>query len=117
VENLVDGAFYNSGQSCCGVERIYVHASVYEDFVTGYAELVRRYRLGDPTDPEVDLGPMVRVEAAALVREQTAEALALGARALVDARGFPAGAPGTPSLAPQGLVHVHHSMRGMAEGT
>jgi len=115
VENLVDGAFYNSGQSCCGVERIYVHASVYEDFVTGYAELVRRYRLGDPTDPEVDLGPMVRAEAAALVREQTAEALALGARALVDARGFPADAPGTPYLAPQVLVDVDHSMRVMTE--
>jgi acyl-CoA reductase-like NAD-dependent aldehyde dehydrogenase len=115
VENLVDGAFYNSGQSCCGVERIYVHASAYEAFVAGYAELVRRYRLGDPTDPEVDLGPMVRAEAAALVREQTAEAQANGARALVDARGFPADAPGTPYLAPQVLVDVDHSMRVMTE--
>jgi len=115
VPNLVDGAFYNAGQSCCGVERIYVHGSLYDEFVEGYAELVRRYRLGDPTDPEVDLGPMVRAEAAALVREQTAQALARGARALVDARSFPADAPGTPYLAPQVLVGVDHSMRVMSE--
>ena len=115
VENLVDGAFYNSGQSCCGVERIYIHESVYNDFVASYAALVARYRLGDPTDPQVDLGPMVRAEAAALVREQTAQALARGARALVDARAFPADAPGTPYLAPQVLVDVDHSMPVMTQ--
>jgi acyl-CoA reductase-like NAD-dependent aldehyde dehydrogenase len=48
VENLVDGAFFNSGQSCCGIERIYVHADVYAPFVSGYADLVRQYRLGNP---------------------------------------------------------------------
>jgi acyl-CoA reductase-like NAD-dependent aldehyde dehydrogenase len=115
VPNLVDGAFYNAGQSCCGIERIYVHADVYEPFVEAFAALVRRYRLGDPTDPEVDLGPVVHAEAAALVREQTAEAVARGARALVDAREFPADAPGTPYLAPQVLVGVDHTMRVMSE--
>jgi acyl-CoA reductase-like NAD-dependent aldehyde dehydrogenase len=115
VPNLVDGAFYNAGQSCCGIERIYVHADVYEPFVEAFAALVRRYRLGNPTDPEVDLGPVVRAEAAALVREQTAEAVARGARALVDPRAFPADAPGTPYLAPQVLVGVDHSMRVMTE--
>jgi len=115
VASLVDGAFYNAGQSCCGIERIYVHAAVYDAFVEPYAALVRRYRLGDPTDPEVDLGPVVRAEAAALVREQTAEALARGATALVDPRDFPADAPGTPYLAPQVLVLVDHGMRVMTE--
>ncbi len=115
VANLVDGAFYNAGQSCCGIERIYVHADVHDAFVEAYAELVRRYRLGRPTDPEVDLGPVVRAEAAALVRDQTAEALARGATALVDPRGFPADAPGTPYLAPQVLAHVDHGMRVMTE--
>jgi len=115
VANLVDGAFYNAGQSCCGIERIYVHADVHDAFVEAYAGLVRRYRLGLPTDPEVDLGPVVRAEAAALVREQTAEALARGATALVDPRDFPADAPGTPYLAPQVLVGVDHGMRVMTE--
>jgi acyl-CoA reductase-like NAD-dependent aldehyde dehydrogenase len=115
VENLVDGAFYNAGQSCCGIERIYAHAAVHDAFVEAAVDLVRRYRLGNPTDPETDLGPVVRAEAAALVREQTAEAVARGARALVDPRGFPADAPGTPYLAPQVLVEVDHSMRVMSE--
>jgi acyl-CoA reductase-like NAD-dependent aldehyde dehydrogenase len=115
VANLVDGAFYNSGQSCCGIERIYVHAGLHDAFVDAAVALVRRYRLGNPTDPEVDLGPMVRAEAAALVREQSAEAVARGARALVDPREFPADAPGTPYLAPQVLVGVDHGMRVMSE--
>ena len=60
VENLVDGAFFNSGQSCCGIERIYVHADVYDRFVEGAAELTRRYVLDDPTKADTTLGPMVR---------------------------------------------------------
>jgi acyl-CoA reductase-like NAD-dependent aldehyde dehydrogenase len=115
VAELVDGAFYNAGQSCCGIERIYVHADVHDRFVDAYAAQVRRYRLGIPTDPEVDLGPVVRAEAAALVREQTAEAVARGATALVDPREFPADAPGTPYLAPQVLIGVDHGMRVMTE--
>jgi len=115
VPNLVDGAFYNSGQSCCGIERIYVHESLHDAFVEEALALVRRYRLGNPTDPEVDLGPVVRAEVAALVREQTAEAVTRGARALVDPRSFPADAPGTPYLAPQILIDVDHGMRVMTE--
>jgi acyl-CoA reductase-like NAD-dependent aldehyde dehydrogenase len=115
VENVIDGAFFNSGQSCCGIERIYVHADVYDAFVEGAAALVRQYRLGNPVDPETTLGPMVRAGAADFVREQTGEAVAAGAKALIDAAGFPADAPGTPYLAPQVLVDVDHSMRVMTE--
>lgn len=116
VENLVDGAFFNSGQSCCGIERIYVHQDVYEDFVDGYVELVDRYVLGDPTDPETTLGPMVRAEAADFVRRQIADATAAGARALIDAANFPADkGAGSAYLAPQVLVDVDHSMAVMVE--
>jgi len=115
VTQLVDGAFFNAGQSCCGIERIYVHDDVYERFVAAYADGVRALRLGDPLDPATTLGPLVRASAAQLVREQTAEALAAGARALIDPRAFPADAPGTPYLAPQVLVDVDHSMRVMTE--
>jgi acyl-CoA reductase-like NAD-dependent aldehyde dehydrogenase len=115
VAELVDGAFFNAGQSCCGIERIYVHADVYGPFVEQYAALARRYVLGDPRDPATTLGPVVRTAAAELVRAQTAEAVALGARALIDAREFARDEPGTPYLAPQVLIDVDHRMRVMTE--
>src|SRR5829696_8956607 len=104
VENLVDGAFFNSGQSCCGIERIYVHTSVYDRFVDGAVELTRRYVLDDPTKADTTLGPMVRTSAAEFVREQIGEAVRQGARPLVDEQGFPRSEPGTPYLAPQILA-------------
>jgi acyl-CoA reductase-like NAD-dependent aldehyde dehydrogenase len=115
VENLVDGAFFNSGQSCCGIERIYVHADVHDRFVDGFVALTNAYVLGDPLDPATTLGPMVRASAADFVRGQVADAVAAGARSLVDPRHFPADAPGTPYLAPHVLVGVDHSMRVMTE--
>ncbi len=115
VDNLVDGAFFNSGQSCCGIERIYVHRDVYDDFLGGYVDLASKYVLGDPTDKETTLGPLVRASAADFVRDQTAEAVAAGAKALVDIAGFAADRPGTPYLAPQVLIEVDHSMRVMTE--
>lgn len=117
VENLVDGAFFNGGQSCCGIERIYVEGSVYDRFVDGFVELTKQYRLGNPLDPSVNLGPLVRASAAEFVRGQIAEAVAAGAQALVDAKTFAADAPGTPYLAPQVLTRVNHSMRVMREET
>ncbi|MEK7821155.1 MAG: aldehyde dehydrogenase family protein [Pseudomonadota bacterium] len=115
VENLVDGAFFNSGQSCCGIERIYVHADVYDPFVEGFVELTRKYKLGDPTKPETTLGPMVRTQAAQFVRKQIADAVKQGAKSLVNPKGFPAHAPGTPYLAPHVLVDVNHKMAVMME--
>jgi acyl-CoA reductase-like NAD-dependent aldehyde dehydrogenase len=115
IDNLVDGAFFNAGQSCCGIERIYVHADVYDRFVAGYVDLVRQYRLGNPLDADTTLGPMVRTGAADLVRAQIAAAVKRGARALVDPAHFPADTDGTPYLAPQVLVDVDHSMRVMTE--
>jgi acyl-CoA reductase-like NAD-dependent aldehyde dehydrogenase len=117
IENLVDGAFFNAGQSCCGVERIYVHGDVYDDFVEGYVELTRGYRLGNPLDPATTLGPMVREDAARNVREQLGEALSMGAKALIDPAQFPAAREETPYVAPQVLVRVDHRMRIMSEET
>jgi acyl-CoA reductase-like NAD-dependent aldehyde dehydrogenase len=115
VAELVDGAFFNAGQSCCGIERIYVHDDVFDAFVDDYAATVRRYVLGDPLDPATTLGPLVRTAAADLVRDQIADAIARGARPLIDARDFPRDEPGTPYLAPQVLVDVDHGMRVMTE--
>ena len=115
VENLVDGALFNSGQSCCGIERIYAHAKVYDAFVDGFVKLTRTYRLGNPLDADTNLGPMVRARAADFARSQVKEAVAGGARSLVDAKEFPADRPGTPYMAPQVLVNVDHRMRVMSE--
>lgn len=117
IENLVDGSFFNSGQSCCAVERVYVHQTLYDSFVEGFVDATRRYRLGDPTHSDTTLGPMVRTQAAEAVRAQIAEAVAGGAQALIDPALFAADRPGSPYLAPQVLVDVDHSMRLMHEET
>lgn len=115
VANIVDGAFYNSGQCCCGIERVYVHESRYDAFVDGVADLTRKYVLGNPLDEATTLGPMAQPRFADWVREQTAEALRKGAKALIDTSAFPADKPGTPYLAPQVLVDVDHQMSVMRE--
>ncbi len=115
VENLVDGSYFNSGQSCCGIERIYVHADVYDAFVEGFVELTKHYVLGSPLDEATTIGPMVRTSAAEFVRGQIAEAVGQGAKSLVPASHFAPDAPGTPYMAPQVLVDVHHGMRVMTE--
>jgi acyl-CoA reductase-like NAD-dependent aldehyde dehydrogenase len=115
VESLVDGSFFNSGQCCCGIERIYVDAAVYQPFLEGFVALTRSYVLGNPLEEATTLGPMAHARFAALVREQTAEALSKGATAHLNPRDFPADAPGTPYLAPQVLTGVDHSMRVMTE--
>lgn len=117
VENLVDGAFFNSGQCCCGIERIYVHADLFDDFVEGAVELTKKYVLGNPLDAATTIGPMVRTAAADFVRAQTADAVAQGAKALIDEKLFPESRAGAPYLAPQVLVNVTHSMRAQREET
>src|SRR5258708_2161934 len=117
IETLTDGAFYNAGQSCCGIKRIYVAGSRYGEFVDGVVELTKKYRLGSPLDPETSIGPLVRTSAAEAVRTQVREAIAHGARQLIDEAGFAASARGTPYLAPQVLVDVDHSMAIMRDET
>ena len=114
IENLVDGAYFNSGQSCCAVERIYVHRAVFKPFVEGFVELARQYRLGNPLERQTTLGPLVRTEAANSVRAQIRDALDKGAKALLDPK---ADREGTPYLAPQVLVDVDHGMALMTEET
>jgi acyl-CoA reductase-like NAD-dependent aldehyde dehydrogenase len=110
IENLVDGAFFNSGQSCCAIERIYVHKKVWGEFLDGFVDLTRKYVLGSPLDEATTLGPMVRAEAAGFVRKQIASAVRAGARAHIDAKAFPRDKAGTPYMAPQVLTNVTHEM-------
>jgi acyl-CoA reductase-like NAD-dependent aldehyde dehydrogenase len=113
VENLVDGAFFNSGQSCCAVERVYVHVDLFKSFVEAFVALAREYRLGNPLERETTLGPMVRIDAADHVRAQIRDAVQKGAKPLLDGKDR----EGTAYLPPQVLVEVHHGMAVMTEET
>lgn len=110
IEQLVDGAFFNAGQSCCGIERIYVNDALYDQFVDGYTETVMQYRLGNPLDRETNLGPMVRTSAADWVKEQSRAAIKSGARNTIPAGHFTDDAENSPYLAPKVFVDVDHSM-------
>jgi acyl-CoA reductase-like NAD-dependent aldehyde dehydrogenase len=111
----VDGSFFNSGQSCCGIERIYVADSIFDAFVEGFVEATRTYVLGDPRDETTTIGPMVSTRAAAGVRAQIDQALAKGARALVSEADFAGSKAGTPYVGSTVLVDVDHSMDVMRE--
>ncbi|MBK8500949.1 MAG: aldehyde dehydrogenase family protein [Saprospiraceae bacterium] len=117
IENLVDGSFFNSGQSCCGIERIYVQESLFNSFVEGFVELTKKYVLDNPLLPETTLGPMVRTNAADYANDQIGRAIQAGARTLIDPRIFKRHQIGTPYMAPQVLMDVNHSMEVMREET
>jgi acyl-CoA reductase-like NAD-dependent aldehyde dehydrogenase len=115
VDSLMDGAMYNAGQCCCGIERIYVHESLYDAFVEKAVAWVRALRLGNPFEPDSTLGPMANKRFADVVRGQVSDAVAEGATALIDAALFPADTGDSAYLAPQILVNVNHEMRVMRE--
>lgn len=115
VENLVDGSFFNSGQCCCAIERIYVDASIYDRFIARFVELTKAYKLGNPLDKDTNLGPMVKTSAAEFVRKQIKQAIEKGAKSLIDPSHFPADKVGTPYMGPQVLVDVNHTMEVMMD--
>ena len=117
IENLVDGALFNSGQSCCGIERIYVDQSVYKDFIDGFKSITEQYKLGDPSLEETNLGPVVRLSAAKFIRDQMLEAEKQGAKKLIDETKFSISKEDNCYVAPQVMINVDHSMRFMMEET
>ncbi|WP_425072764.1 aldehyde dehydrogenase family protein [Sagittula sp. S175] len=112
VDTLIDGAMFNSGQCCCGIERIYVHESLYDAFVEKAVAIVKGYKLGNPLDAETSIGPMANVRFAEEVRAQIAEAIDMGAIAHIDT--FPED-DGAAYLTPQILTNVTHDMRVMRD--
>lgn len=115
IENVVDGAYFNSGQSCCGLQRIYVHERVYESFVAGFVDLTRKYVLGNPMETTTTLGPVVRTAAADTIRQQVAASIRAGGKPAIAESAFSLSRPGTPYLAPQVLLNADHSMPVMKE--
>jgi acyl-CoA reductase-like NAD-dependent aldehyde dehydrogenase len=115
VENIVDGAYFNSGQSCCGLQRIYVHDRLYDSFVDGFLDLASQYKLGNPLDSQTTLGPVVRVSAAKAIRQQIGATIAAGGKAMIEESEFPMSEVGSSYLAPQVFLNVDHSMPVMRE--
>ncbi len=109
---IADGAFYNTGQSCCSVERIYVHEKAFEPFVDAFVKEVKGYRLGDPTDEKTTIGPLTRAPQLKVLEAQVADARKRGARVLTGGKRVKGkGAWFEPTV----LVDVNHSMAVMRE--
>ena len=117
VKSVVSGAYYNSGQSCCSIERLYVPEKIYHQVLEQAIELVHQFKLGRPNDPSVNLGPLVCTRSADFVRSQINQAIKKGAMPHIDVSNFKNNEQGTPYLAPQLLSNVDHSMDIMTEET
>jgi acyl-CoA reductase-like NAD-dependent aldehyde dehydrogenase len=115
IENVVDGAYFNSGQSCCGLQRIYVHERIHDAFVEGFVELTRKYVLGNPLEPNTTLGPVIRTAAADTIRQQVAASIRAGGQPAIDESAFSLAKSGTAYVAPQVLLNADHSMPVMTE--
>jgi len=113
IANLVDGAFYNAGQSCCGIERIYVHASLYERFVEGALAEVRKYRLGDPLESGTTMGPMAQADAPRKLAAQVEEARTKGGRVLCGGKPTHDAAGRGRFFDPCLVADANHSMHGL----
>lgn len=114
VASLVDGAFFNSGQCCCGIERVYVHEKVYDQFVEGFIAETKNYVVGNPLEQSTTLGPMAHARFADLIREQKAEALRKGAVAHINMK-VDGDVAGSPYIGPEVLTNVDHQMSVMRE--
>ena len=112
AETLIDGAMFNSGQCCCGIERIYVQESLFDDFLKKAISIVSNYKLGNPLDMDTTLGPMANIRFANHVRDQISDAMQKGAIAHI--KTFEEDDGGV-YLTPQILTNVDHSMKIMTE--
>ena len=117
VESLVDGAFFNAGQSCCGIERVYVHEAIYDRFVEAYVAKTREYVVGNPLEATTTMGPVVHAEAAERIRGHIEQALATGGRAACGDADFTLPDLSACYVAPHVLLDVNHSMQVMREET
>tara|TARA_B100001123_G_scaffold67373_1_gene75217 strand:- start:1012 stop:2391 length:1380 start_codon:yes stop_codon:yes gene_type:complete len=117
VENLVDGSYYNSGQSCCGIERIYVDEKIFDNFVDAFKTQTEKYILNNPMDNSTNLGPVVKLSAANNIRNQVSKALNNGAKNIIDGSKFKIDNSENCYVSPSALINVDHSMEFMMEET
>ena len=117
VENLVDGSFFNSGQSCCGIERIYVDQKIYDKFLELFISKTYNYNFGNPLKKETNLGPVVKLSAAEFIINQINSAISKGARKMINENKFNYPKEHKNYLVPQILTNVSHEMNFMTEET
>ena len=117
VENLVDGSFFNSGQSCCGIERIYVDKKIYNKFLELFITKTYEYKLGDPLNKDTNLGPVVKLSAAKFIEDQMNSAVKKGAKMMIDKSKFNYPNEHKNYMIPQVLTEVNHEMDFMMEET
>ena len=112
AEGIADGAFYNNGQSCCAVERIYVHERLYDSFVKHFLEMVRGFKMGDPLDEKTYLGPLTRRPQIEVLLDQVKDATSKGAK--LEMGGHPVKGRGW-YFEPTVFTNVSHSMKLMRD--
>ena len=117
IENLVDGSFFNSGQSCCGIERIYVDKKIYSNFVEGFKEITEKYNLDNPLEKATNLGPVVKKSSAKSIRNQINKAIYNGAKNIIDKNLFKIDDNENCYVSPSVLLNVDHTMEYMKEET
>ena len=117
IENLADGSFFNSGQSCCGIERIYVDSEIYENFVEGIKNFTEQYILDDPLKEQTNLGPVVKLSSATFIRNHIKEAISKGAKDIIDNKNFKISEDNNCYVSPSVLIDVDHSMSFMMDET
>ena len=117
IENLADGSFFNSGQSCCGIERIYVDSEIYENFVEGIKNFTEQYILDDPLKEQTNLGPVVKLSSATFIRNHIKEAISKGAKDIIDNKNFKISEDNNCYVSPSVLIDVDHSMPFMMDET
>ena len=112
AESLADGAMYNAGQSCCAVERLYVHERVHDAFVEAFVATVKRWKLGDPLDEATYFGPLARAPQLEVLERQVADAVAKGGKLLLGGKRLPG--PGN-WFSPTVISGASHAMALMRE--
>ncbi len=117
VENLVDGSYYNSGQSCCGIERIYVEENIFDNFIEAFKVQTEKYILNNPLEVSTNLGPVVKLSAANNIRNQVSKALKNGAKNIIDETKFKIDNSDNCYVSPSALINVDHEMEFMMEET
>jgi acyl-CoA reductase-like NAD-dependent aldehyde dehydrogenase len=118
AEEIVDGAVFNSGQSCCSLERIYVHEDIHDSFVEKVQDVLRNYKLGDPFDKETHVGPVVSKRSKETIEAHITDALEKGAKdATPQNSSFESPPPDGNFVKPTLLINVDHNMTVMTEET
>lgn len=118
AEEIVDGAVFNSGQSCCSIERVYVAEDIHDDFVSAMQDVLKGYKLGDPFDQSTNVGPVVSKNSVMTIKAHIQDAIDKGAKdSTPENESFVSPPAGGNYVRPTLLINVNHDMICMREET